>query len=362
MIQEKSVYPRRLSLCVLFAAFLLFVSADASSEAAYGALKICANVLVPSLFPYMVISSLIVSFGSARLLGGLLSPLCRILRLPRDAAAAIVLGALCGFPVGAKTACSLYEDGRLNRSQTERLIALANNTGPAFVIEVVGAHFWGSRGFGLTVYAAQILSAILIGIVYARRSWERERAEEETVVPACRFAKRKDVLSCVAEAVSSAAYAVLCVCGFVVFFAVVLALLSQLLQKAQWILPPIASFLEFTGGALYSSRLGGEAGAFLSGFAVGWSGVSVFAQCKTFAAPLGIRLAPAAIGKAVQGIITGIAAAVYVHFFYTPSVSVSGCIPVRDTSVLLVVCELAALVLFCFIPMLFPKSRKGKPS
>ncbi len=344
------------SAAVLSGALLLLVQSSAAAESVRSALKLCAHVLIPSLFPYMVISSLIVSFGCTDSLGRLFAPLCRALRLPPDSAGAILLGALCGFPVGAKTACELYVDGRLSRAQTERLIAVSNNTGPAFVIEVVGAHFWGSRGFGLAVYAAQILSALLIGVVYARvRKDVGEGREEKPHF--CRRRSSKDVLSRIAEAVSAAATSVLTVCGFVVFFAVALTFLKRFCSGAPWVLPPIAAVLEFTGGVTYSANLGGAFGAFLSGFAVGWSGISVFAQCKFFTAPIGVRLAPAAICKALQGFLTGGAAAIFYRFAYHPSAPVSTVIPVSDSPTVYVLAEVALLILFCLLPAFFTRGR-----
>lgn len=343
-------------LAVLSAAILLLFRAEDAEEAAVGALKLCASVIIPSLFPYMVISGLIVTLGAAQILGRPLSPLCsRLFRLPGEASGAILLGALCGFPIGGQVACRLYDEGRLTRSQTERLIAIANNTGPAFVIEVIGAHYWGSRGLGVTVYLAQILSALLIGAVYTRLRPNPEPIRVATVKP--RPVRKKDVLTKLSESVSNSAIAVLIVCGFIVFFAVFLSLISHLLQRidAQWLLPFLGAALEFTGGAAFSAEMGDVAGAFLTGFAVGWSGLSVFAQCKVFTAPAGIRLLPAAVCKAIQGVLTGAAAALYTAFFFTPSVTASSCVPLTDTPTYLVMGEVFLLILFCLVPVISKK-------
>ncbi len=344
------------AMAVLSATLLLLLRAEDAGNTATGALKLCASVIIPSLFPYMVISALIVSTGAAQLLGKPLSPLCeRLFRLPGEAAGAMLLGALCGFPIGAQAACRLYDEGQLTKSQTERLIAVANNTGPAFVIEVVGAHFWKSRGLGLTVYLAQILSALLIGAVYARLRPDPENTTAAT--HASRPIRKGDLLTKLAEAVSGSALSVLVVCGFIVFFAECLSLLTFLLQKTgtYFLLPFLSAAVEFTSGTSFAAETGGIVGAFLTGFAVGWSGLSVFAQCKVFTAPLGIRLRTAAICKAVQGVLTGGAAAVYTAFFFTPSVTASACVPLTDTPAWLVIGEVVLLILFCLVPVLCKK-------
>lgn len=341
-----------LSLAILAAAVLLLAGSDTAGEAAADAVKMCAAVLIPSLFPYMVISGMAVSLGAMRYIGRLCAPICRrVFRLPGVSAGAVLLGALCGFPIGAQTACGLYEERQLTRSQTERLIAIANNTGPAFVIEVVGAHCWGSRGFGIAVYLAQILSALCIGAVYARLT-PKGPADAAEVHP--HPVPQKDVLTCFAQAVSAAAASVLTVCGFVVFFAVVTEFLRRFRGSGPWFFPA-AAILEFTQGTAAAAELGGSMGAFLTGFAVGWSGISVFAQCKVFTAPLGIRLTPAALCKGIQGLLTGLTAAVYYRFFFTRSALASTCIPVADSPHLLVLGEVFLLILFCIAPIFMKK-------
>ena len=307
--------------------FLLYRSQTAE-ESAYAALKMCATVIIPSLFPYMVISSMLVRTGAAGMIGRWISrPVLTIFRLPGCAGGAFLLGALCGFPVGAKTACELYESGSLSRRECERLIAIANNTGPSFVIEVVGAHFWGSRGMGLVIYLAQILSSVLIGWTTSRR----EIKSSEMTQPAT---KQCDLLQCLATSVSHSARSVVTVCGFIVFFAVVTSLAHQVLVDFRLSLtaPMLGALLEFSTGASLAAGLGGISGAFFTGFAVGWSGLSVFAQCKAFTTSYGISLRFTAVCKLVQGLLTGAAAVVYYALCFHPSTTAATVIPIAEVS------------------------------
>ncbi len=327
-LSRKTPFPL-LSLALLGGAALLMFYSDMAAGAAQDAMKLCATVIIPSLFPYMVISSLLVLSGAAAEMGGWFSHSVRYLfRLPGCAGSAILLGALCGFPVGAKSACGLYEGGSLTKKDCERLIAIANNTGPSFVVEVVGAHFWGSRGMGICIYVAQILSAILIGFVEARHVPDRPTATDaHRPVP-----RVKGFMECLSESVSTSARAVLSVCGFIVFFAVSAGLISHILTRFHLggMMPWLGAVLEFSFGAEHAALLGGTAGAFLTGFSVGWSGLSIFAQCASFTAPHGIGLHRTAVCKCVQGILVGAAAAVYEAFFLVPSAVSSTIIPQQD--------------------------------
>ncbi len=340
---------RASSVVLLACALVLLAYSDAAGEAGYAALKLCASVIVPSLFPYMVISSLLVLSGAATEIGGWFArPVRYLFHLPGCAGSAFLLGALCGFPVGAKTACELHENGSLTRQECERLIAIANNTGPSFVIEVVGAHLWGSRGMGLTIYLSQIASAVLIGWVDARRSSiGMDHGQRESVsAPG-----PQDRMQCLSLAISSSARAVLSVCGFIVFFGVASTLAEMLLARLHLgaAAPYISALLEFSGGAARAADLGGVRGAFLTGFAVGWSGISIFAQCKSFTAPHGIGLGHTALCKGIQGILVGASAAVYEAFFFVPSAVSSTVVPPQDIPASIWAAEiliLAAMALF----------------
>ena len=65
--------------------------------------------MVPALFPFLAVSSLLVSLGFGEWvsphLAGVMGPL---FRLPGQASSALLLGLVGGYPIGAKTAADLY--------------------------------------------------------------------------------------------------------------------------------------------------------------------------------------------------------------------------------------------------------------
>ena len=112
----------------LFCLFLILRNPDVAIEYITSGLRLCAVTVIPSLFPFLVLSELIVSGGIGRLLlrpvSGLLAGL---FRLPPDGCCAILLGMFCGFPVGARAAVSAYDAGRLTRDEAERVICASTN-------------------------------------------------------------------------------------------------------------------------------------------------------------------------------------------------------------------------------------------
>ncbi|MBQ9460228.1 MAG: sporulation protein, partial [Oscillospiraceae bacterium] len=109
-------------LLALFAASLLLFPVEAADAARQG-LALCLQSVLPSLFPFFVLSSLLVSCGAgdacARAFGPAMRPL---FGMGGSGALALAMGLAGGYPVGARTAAELYRDGALSRSEAERLL------------------------------------------------------------------------------------------------------------------------------------------------------------------------------------------------------------------------------------------------
>jgi nucleoside recognition membrane protein YjiH len=102
-------------------------------------LALCLDIIVPSLFPFFVLSALLIELGLADCLGRALERVMRpVFNLPGICGTAVVLGFLGGYPVGARTAIALYKKGLSSRSETERLLSFCNNSGPAFILGAGG--------------------------------------------------------------------------------------------------------------------------------------------------------------------------------------------------------------------------------
>ncbi len=288
---------------VFFSFYLLKNTAEAAG-AVSAALELCVKNVIPSLFPYMVLSSLILSSGMAEYLGRLLArPFGRLFALSGNCAAAVIIGLAAGFPVGAKTAAETLEKGLCKQEEAQRLCAFCNNTGPAFVIGGIGAGFFGDPMIGVLLYAIEVASVLILGLLLSI-GHPRRRADTRTVV---RF--RPDLGGAVRGAVTST----LTVCGFVVFFSVLTDAVGLVFAHGALApaLPLAAVLLEVTNGAHLSAGISGPLSLILAAFAIGWSGLCVHAQSASYLLGQRLNMRKYLTGKAVQGLIcAGLAALV----------------------------------------------------
>ncbi len=286
--------------------FLLVFCSEEAMAAMQDALALCAKTVIPSLFPFMVVSELIVHSGVATAIGQLCAPVTqRIFGIRGAGTAPLLLGTLCGFPVGAKSAASLYEAGKISRSELCHLLCFCNQPSSAFVVSAVGISLFGSRRFGWLLYGITLTSGLVVGIVCRFLI-----SKDNTPPHECKESREDHPLgvACFTESITGAARGMLSVCAFVCFFATLVGCLSAIpaLAYAPDALRALTfGFFELTGGVSRAATCPSiTTAACLSAWCVGWSGLSVHFQVMSLCDRCGVSFRPYFAAKAAQGVLT----------------------------------------------------------
>lgn len=314
-------------LCCIAA--LLLYPAQAVAAGREG-LDLCFNVIIPSLFPFFVLSSLAVELGLVSYLGKLLAPVMGpLFRVPGEGAAALALGFVGGYPVGARTTLSLYEKGLCTRTEAERMLSFCNNSGPAFILGVVGAGVFSSSRAGLLLYLAHAAASVCVGLLF--RFYKGEAREPRRRQAAPRFEAPR-FSSAFTGAVRDSFTSILNICAFVIFFNVIIRLLSltgilpalasglgRLLSpfgfRSEWGERLLTGALELSSG-VWSLAAGGELSGRLelAAFMLGWAGLSVHCQVLSFLGGSGLSVKPYFLGKLLHGGLSALFTAVLSRF------------------------------------------------
>lgn len=120
----------------------------------------------PSLFSFLIVANIIISCDGisiyARLFG---KALCHPLKLPKSCSFTLIISMLCGYPLGAKYACDLYENKSINHYTLQRLLNIASNSSPLFMLGSVGISMFKSSSIGYIFLMSNLISCMIMGII-----------------------------------------------------------------------------------------------------------------------------------------------------------------------------------------------------
>ena len=174
-------------------------------------------------------------------------------------------------------------------------------------MSAVGVALFGSRSFGILLYAAHIASSIIVGIL-GKAYFAKKKRENEYVGFPTASGCREGCATAFTNAVQSSAESMLFLCAFVIFFSAVVGFLRFFAEQrgiCDGLAALLIGFLEMTGGVASSAKLPLALALPLTAFITGWSGLSVHFQFISVCKGHLSSLAPYFISKLVCGVLNG---------------------------------------------------------
>ena len=282
---------------VLAAACALLIFPAQASQGAQKGVGYSLNILIPSLYPFMVLSVFVVKSGLARKIGRALNrPTQALLRLPGEAAASVLMSAIGGYPAGARSIAALREEGLIDRDQAEQMVCFCVNAGPSFVITAVGVGFLKSAQAGTILFVSQMISFLLMGLLCGAAMGKRSRTlrKQESGPPI-------DAARALIASASDAAYSTLMMCCFVILFASFMGLLRTAV-KTRVPAAILSAALEVTGGCSDLASL--RVPLWAVALAIGWGGLCVHFQVLACLGDIPISRLRFAACRLLQGMLS----------------------------------------------------------
>jgi len=312
-----------LGVGLLLASLALVLWPEQAMEAMRDGLRLCGNVILPSLFPFFVLSSLVVELGMSRYLGKLLEPvMAPLFRVNGNCAAALALGFVGGYPVGARTAIQIYERGQCSRTEAERMLAFCNNSGPAFILGAVGAGVFGSGLAGLLLYLVHLAASLIVGVLFRFYKSHEKPQTRKSQGPQFQAASFPSAFT---SSITGALQTTINICAFILFFTVFLRilahagilnflsrflsiLLAPLGMDQTWTERLLTGLMEVSSGvsSLTDGALSGRLS--MAAFMLGWAGVSVHCQVLAFLGDSGLSIRTYITGKLLHGALSALLA------------------------------------------------------
>lgn len=218
---------------------VLILDSKNSIAAASQGVEICIRTVIPSLFPFFVLSILLTgSIGST----STLVPLEKLFRA-RGCGPILITGLLGGYPVGAQAAAQGYSSGQLSRAQASMLIMFCSQAGPSFLFGMA-AHRFPEGKYAWLLWLVQISSALCTARMIPAPEWANTATAQPSSIT-------------LSQAMKKAVSAMASVCGWVVLFRVVLDFLQRFVffLFPKYIIILLSGLMELTNGCLMLSEI-----------------------------------------------------------------------------------------------------------
>lgn len=305
---------------------LLFLYADRAMEGVRRGLTLCTQTLFPSLFPFLILSGLLVKERAGDLLGRLLNrPVRALLGLSEKGAVALLLGMLCGFPVGMTTATAYCDSGDMSEQELHRFLLFGNNPSPGFLIGAVGTALFGNGSLGVVLFLSVWLSALIMGILF-HILWGKLPQMKQNY----EYGNEKNSFTAhLTTSVEKGFSSLLQIFSFVIFFSCMGACLEPILQELA--LPNIAKIvingvLEMTlGTGLAAAGLAPSNALVLTAFFAGFGGLSVMLQLFAVVRQYRPHALPYLLTKGLQGMLAAGLVKLYL-VCAAPSLHITDCV------------------------------------
>ncbi|MBR5272651.1 MAG: hypothetical protein IKU25_04575 [Clostridia bacterium] len=279
---------------------ILIISKSASaSDGVRQALSICANVIIPSLFPFMVFSAFVIKSGIYTKIGKIIGkPIGYIFNLPPLTAGAIIMGFIGGYPIGLSMTAQLFQLGVIDEKQAQRLACFNVNAGPAFIIAAVGEAIYISKNIGYILLASVLLSSLTIGIALGIISRIKDGKSKNKAFSG----ERTGLINAFVSATESASKSMFSVCSWIITFGVVIEFIKNLPLTKDW-LTLLCGIVEVTSGC---SSAAGVFPVYITAVFIAFGGFCIFFQILPNVKTTGLKIRTFLLSRIAAATLSGV--------------------------------------------------------
>lgn len=297
-INKKTTSVILLILCLLF----LFIFQQTNYITVKNTITIFLNSVLPSLFPFILFTNILIN-------SDIISQLTSIFKKFSNIISVIIIGFLCGYPMGAKITNKYYLDGKISKKQAYFLMSFVNNCNPIFILSTIGICVFNNIYIGLILCISHYLSSLIIGFIYFTHNSIIHEIEEKSNVFNQNSNKKlhKSFFEIVDDSIKSSFIVLGNIFAFILIFNLIFAILENILLKLNIspnIIYTLSCMFEVTNGCrlLYlNSTLNSNLVISIISFALGFSGFSIIFQIYSCIYKAQVKLTHIIKYKLLQG-------------------------------------------------------------
>ncbi len=237
---------------------------------------ICLNILIPSLFIFLVLSDFFKKTGLLEIILKPFSIVCsKLFKLDISLGPTLLFSLICGYPAGARLISDMVLSGKISKKIATRMLYFCVNSGPAFLIGGISVPLFCSIVPGIILFFSQIVAFFLVGIFSSiGKSIEKTKTNKNNMPITQAF-----VIS-----VQDSAKSMAIICSFTLFFSGIIGLFNQLnilnINSNRYLKALLIGLIEVANGTAYCKNINGLGMFLIISLITSFGGICVHCQLK----------------------------------------------------------------------------------
>ena len=124
------------------------------------------NNLVPVIFPFYIITSLLINYGFLNLL----KHLEKIIKFNSLKAFVLIFSMLTGCPSNAKYISELLKEDLISMEEANKIIVFSHFSNPLFIINTIGINILSNKFLGYSILISHFLSNFIISFLFKNKN------------------------------------------------------------------------------------------------------------------------------------------------------------------------------------------------
>lgn len=239
-------------ICLLLTIIYFMITASNKViEIVNFSISIWKDNLFPTLFPFFVVSSLLLNYGFVDILGNLLSkPMNKLFHLPGCCGFVLAISLVSGFPSGAKYTKDLVENNLITTKQAERLLTFTHYSNPLFILGMIGSILLNNQKLAYLIMIAHIVSGLLVGIIFREKNYYScENMQKKSNKTSKTFGQL------LTESIMSSLNTMFLLLGIVTIFLIISTIIKNIVSLPPVLSTIVSGILEMTQGVKLASLI-----------------------------------------------------------------------------------------------------------
>lgn len=265
-------------------------------------MEIWKNNIFPTLFPFFILSDLLINYGFIEIVSKYFSPLMKLFKIKSECAFIFVLSIFSGFPSNSKYTKELYDKGLINEYEATKVLLFTHFSNPLFILGTLTLFL--NKRLALIILICHYLGNIIVGIIF--RNYHPSLNSNK--VNNKKELNNKSFIEILTNSITKTIDTLLLLLGIITTFLVITTIIDSNLDLPNIIQYILNGIIEMTQGLKYVSMLNININlkAVISTFFLSFGGICIHVQVKSILKGTNIKYLPYLFARIIHGVVSSL--------------------------------------------------------